>query len=86
MALNHQSLLLQKPSFSPSLDCFRNVQIILEKYPNQNILDTILYPNASITELLLREGFARCVDWLIAVHTWGAKKLRAAEKFARNAG
>ncbi|XP_010000625.1 PREDICTED: staphylococcal nuclease domain-containing protein 1, partial [Chaetura pelagica] len=57
----------------------RDVQIVLESCHNQNILGTILHPNGNITELLLREGFARCVDWSIAVYTRGADKLRAAE-------
>ncbi|EMP30550.1 hypothetical protein UY3_12321, partial [Chelonia mydas] len=37
----------------------------------------------NITELLLKEGFARCVDWSIAVYTRGAEKLRAAERYAK---
>ncbi|KAH0617270.1 hypothetical protein JD844_029164 [Phrynosoma platyrhinos] len=64
----------------------RDVQIILESCHNQNILGTILHPasdNGNITELLLKEGFARCVDWSIAVYTRGAEKLRAAERYAK---
>ncbi|TVK72983.1 Staphylococcal nuclease domain-containing protein 1 [Bagarius yarrelli] len=61
----------------------RDVQIILESCPNQNILGTILHPNGNITELLLKEGFARCVDWSMAVYTQGAEKLRAAERSAK---
>lgn len=61
----------------------RDVQIILESCHNQNILGTILHPNGNITELLLKEGFARCVDWSIAVYTRGSEKLRAAERFAK---
>ncbi|KAL0963016.1 hypothetical protein UPYG_G00348450 [Umbra pygmaea] len=61
----------------------RDVQIILESCPNQIILGTILHPNGNITELLLKEGFARCVDWSMAVYTQGAEKLRAAEKSAK---
>ncbi|KAG8440117.1 hypothetical protein GDO86_006056 [Hymenochirus boettgeri] len=61
----------------------RDVQIILESCHNQNILGTILHPNGNITELLLKEGFARCVDWSIAVYTQGSEKLRAAERFAK---
>lgn len=34
----------------------------------------------NIAELLLREGFARCVDWSMAVLSKGHDKLRAAEK------
>ncbi|XP_041110536.1 staphylococcal nuclease domain-containing protein 1 [Polyodon spathula] len=61
----------------------RDVQIILESCPNQVILGTILHPNGNITELLLKEGFARCVDWSIAVYSQGADKLRAAERSAK---
>ncbi|NP_001079606.1 staphylococcal nuclease and tudor domain containing protein 1 S homeolog [Xenopus laevis] len=61
----------------------RDVQIILESCHNQNVLGTILHPNGNITELLLKEGFARCVDWSIAIYTQGSEKLRAAERFAK---
>uniref|UniRef100_A0A8C6NKX5 Staphylococcal nuclease domain-containing protein n=1 Tax=Nothobranchius furzeri TaxID=105023 RepID=A0A8C6NKX5_NOTFU len=61
----------------------RDVQIILESCHNQVILGTILHPNGNITELLLKEGFARCVDWSMAVYTQGAEKLRAAERSAK---
>ncbi|XP_053320970.1 staphylococcal nuclease domain-containing protein 1 [Spea bombifrons] len=61
----------------------RDVQIILESSHNQNVLGTILHPNGNITELLLKEGFARCVDWSMAVYTQGSEKLRAAERFAK---
>ncbi|KAL7979763.1 hypothetical protein Chor_008101 [Crotalus horridus] len=39
--------------------------------------------NGNITELLLKEGFARCVDWSMAVYTRGAEKLRSAERYAK---
>ncbi|KAJ8373795.1 hypothetical protein SKAU_G00043750 [Synaphobranchus kaupii] len=61
----------------------RDVQIILESCPNQIILGTIMHPNGNITELLLKEGFARCVDWSMAVYTQGADKLRSAERSAK---
>ncbi|MFT7799310.1 staphylococcal nuclease domain-containing protein 1 [Arapaima gigas] len=61
----------------------RDVQIILEGCHNQIFLGTILHPNGNITELLLKEGFARCVDWSMAVYTQGADKLRAAERSAK---
>lgn len=37
----------------------------------------------NIAELLLLEGFARCVDWSIVHIKSGAEKLRAAEKLAK---
>lgn len=43
-------------------------------------LTLFLSQNGNITELLLKEGFARCVDWSMAVYTQGAEKLRAAER------
>lgn len=43
-------------------------------------LTRFLSQNGNITELLLKEGFARCVDWSMAVYSQGAEKLRAAER------
>ncbi|XP_068744654.1 staphylococcal nuclease domain-containing protein 1-like [Montipora capricornis] len=60
----------------------REVKIILEGVSNQNYIGTIIHPAGNIAELLLREGFARCVDWSMAVLSNGHHKLRAAEKFA----
>lgn len=39
--------------------------------------------NGNIAEALLREGFARCVDWSIATVTGGPEKLRLGEKQAK---
>jgi len=39
--------------------------------------------NGNITEMLLNEGLARCVDWSIGVVTEGPEKYRAAEKGAK---
>ncbi len=61
----------------------REVQVILEGVSNQNLLGTILHPNGSIAEILLKEGFAKCVDWSMGVVSQGADKLRAAEKVAK---
>ncbi|XP_014664690.1 PREDICTED: LOW QUALITY PROTEIN: staphylococcal nuclease domain-containing protein 1-like [Priapulus caudatus] len=65
------------------LNAKRNVEVVLEGVSNQNLLGTILHPNGNITELLLKEGFARCVDWSMGVVTQGPEKLRAAEKSAK---
>ncbi|XP_076820174.1 staphylococcal nuclease domain-containing protein 1-like isoform X2 [Clavelina lepadiformis] len=62
----------------------RDVKIILEGVSNQNLmLATVLHPNGNITEMLLQEGFARCVDWSITSYTQGPEKLRALEKKAK---
>jgi staphylococcal nuclease domain-containing protein 1 len=39
----------------------------------------------NIAEALLKEGFARCVDWSMALMKNGADKLRFAEKAAKEA-
>lgn len=44
----------------------RDVEVILESVNNANFVGTILYPKGNIAEALLREGFARCVDWSMA--------------------
>ncbi|CAL1537379.1 unnamed protein product [Lymnaea stagnalis] len=62
----------------------KDVKIILEGVSNQNLLGTVLHPNGNITEFLLKEGFARCVDWSMGVVSQGAEKLRAAEKSAKD--
>ncbi|XP_041351228.1 staphylococcal nuclease domain-containing protein 1-like [Gigantopelta aegis] len=61
----------------------RDVKIILEGVSNQNLLGTVIHPNGNIGELLLKEGFARCVDWSMGVVSQGPEKLRAAEKMAK---
>jgi len=66
----------------------RDVQIILEGVANQSngiLLGSILHPNGNISEFLLREGLARCVDWSMGVVTGGAEKYRTAEKQAKQA-
>ncbi|XP_054718576.1 staphylococcal nuclease domain-containing protein 1-like [Uloborus diversus] len=61
----------------------RDVEVILESVSNQNFLGTIIHPNGNITELLLSEGFGKCVDWSLQCATSGVEKLRAAEKYAK---
>ncbi|CAH1799685.1 unnamed protein product [Owenia fusiformis] len=70
--------------FTESRLLHREVKVILEGVSNQNILGTIIHPKGNIAELLLREGFAKCVDWSMGVVTQGADKLRAAEKAAKD--
>lgn len=66
----------------------RDVQIVLEGVANQSngiLLGTVLHPNGNISEFLLREGLARCVDWSMGVVSCGAEKYRNAEKQAKTA-
>lgn len=44
----------------------REIEIRLESVNNANFVGTILYPKGNIAEALLREGFAKCVDWSMA--------------------
>ncbi|KAK8384015.1 hypothetical protein O3P69_016033 [Scylla paramamosain] len=61
----------------------RDVQVILETFNNNNFVGSIVHKKGNIAEALLREGFARCVDWSIATVTGGPEKLRAAERVAK---
>lgn len=63
----------------------REVEIILESVNNANFVGTIVHPKGNIAELLLKEGFARCVDWSIAFMKSGADRLRNAERQAKEA-
>lgn len=45
----------------------KDVEVILESVNNNNFVGTILHPQGNIAEALLRQGFAKCVDWSLAV-------------------
>lgn len=61
----------------------RDVEIILESVSNNNFVGSVLHPNGSIAELLVKEGFARCVDWSMTFVSSGVDKLRPAERYAK---
>lgn len=44
----------------------REVKIVLESVNNTNFVGSIQFPKGNIAEALLREGFAKCVDWSMA--------------------
>lgn len=44
----------------------RDVEIVLESVNNTNFVGSILHPKGNIAESLLREGFAKCVEWSMA--------------------
>ena len=48
---------------------------------NQNFLGTVIHPAGNIAELLLKEGFSKCVDWSMGVLTCGHEKYRQAERW-----
>merc|ERR1719419_140692 len=62
----------------------RDVKVILEGVNNNNLVGSVIHPNGNIAELLLKEGFARCVDWSMGMVSGGPEKLRAAEKVAKD--
>lgn len=62
----------------------RDIQIVLESVSNQNFLGTIIHPAGNIAELLLKEGFARCVDWSMAVLSSDHDRYRQAERSAKD--
>jgi len=82
-AANTEALAEEAKFFTESRLLHRDVEVILESVNNNNYVGTIIHPNGNIAELLLREGFARCVDWSIAMVTGGSEKLRSAEKGAK---
>lgn len=62
----------------------QDVKIQLEGTSGQNnLLGTVVHAKGNITELLLKDGFARCVDWSIGQYTEGPAKLRECEKEAK---
>jgi len=61
----------------------REVDVILESSNNNNFVGSVLHPNGNIAEALLKEGFAKCVDWSITKVTSGPEGYRAAEKTAK---
>jgi staphylococcal nuclease domain-containing protein 1 len=61
----------------------RDIKLRIEGVSNQNVVATVIHPAGNIAELLLKEGFARCVDWTMKVVMEGREMLRGAEKEAR---
>jgi staphylococcal nuclease domain-containing protein 1 len=62
----------------------RDVEVILEGTSNQNFMGSVLHPRGNIAEFLLKEGYAKCVDWSIGIASAGAATLREAEKTAKD--
>ncbi|KAA0200818.1 hypothetical protein HAZT_HAZT002114, partial [Hyalella azteca] len=61
----------------------RDIKIVLETANNNNVVGSIIHPSGNIAEALLKEGFAKCVDWSMTTVTGGPEKLRAAERIAK---
>lgn len=60
----------------------RDVQVRLEQMNNNNFVGTLTFLERDIAEYLLREGYAKCLDWTIGL-TKDPKKLRAVELEAK---
>eukprot|EP00121_Abeoforma_whisleri_P001473 Awhi_evm1s1311 len=62
----------------------RSVKVILQGVANQTFLGTVLHPAGNISECLLKEGFARVVDWSLSCTTASCQNsYRSAEQFAK---
>jgi len=61
----------------------RDIQIVFESVSGANFLGSIIHPAGNIAELLLKEGFARCIDWSMAVLSSDHDKYRLAERSAK---
>ncbi|CAI8042689.1 Staphylococcal nuclease domain-containing protein 1, partial [Geodia barretti] len=61
----------------------QDVKLLIEGVSYQLVIASIIHPMGNIAERLLREGFARCVDWSIAMVSKDKERLRAAEKTAK---
>ena len=58
----------------------RGVKVLLEGTNGQNFVGSVKHPAGNIAELLLANGYAKCVDWSITLVTGGPVSLRNAEK------
>lgn len=74
---------LEAHYFTESRLLQRDVEIVLESVNNRNFVGSILHPNGNIAEALLREGFAKCVDWSLQCVTGGPEKYRQAQAMAK---
>ncbi|CEF59740.1 LD20211p [Strongyloides ratti] len=61
----------------------REIDLIVEGVDNQRIVASIAHRAGNIAVLLLREGYAKCIDWSIGLVTGGAQAYRDAEKVAK---
>ena len=66
----------------------QDVKVVLEGVANQSsgiLQGTVLHPRGNISEFLLKDGLAKCVDWSMGIVSAGPEKYRAAEKQAKQA-
>ena len=63
----------------------QEVEIVLESVSNKNFVGSVFHPNGNIAEVLLRQGFAKIVDWSLACVSEGPEKYRKAQAQAKEA-
>ena len=61
----------------------RDVKLILEGISNQNFMGSVIHPRGNIAEFLLKEGYAKCVEWSLGLASGGAQAFRDAERYAK---
>lgn len=61
----------------------RSVEVVLESNSNQNFIGSVYHPRGNIAIFLLKDGYAKCVEWSISVSTDGPAALREAENSAK---
>ena len=74
---------LEAHYFTESRLLQRDVEIILESVNNKNFIGSVRHPNGNIAEALLKEGFAKCVDWSLQCVTGGPEPYRKAQASAK---
>ncbi|XP_075230128.1 staphylococcal nuclease domain-containing protein 1 [Lycorma delicatula] len=60
----------------------RDVEITLDSISGSNVVGSILHPKGNIAELLLQEGYAKCLDWTMKF-VKNAETFRKYEKIAK---
>ena len=55
----------------------------MESVNNKNFIGSVVHPAGNIAEALLKEGFAKCVDWSLQCVTGGPEKYRKAQSAAK---
>ncbi|XP_063698694.1 staphylococcal nuclease domain-containing protein 1 [Culicoides brevitarsis] len=63
----------------------QTVKVVLESATNTYFLGSVIHPKGNIAEALVREGFAKTIDWSLSGFSNDvAEKLRNAEKHAKS--
>jgi len=74
---------LEAHYFTESRLLQQEVEVVLESVNNRNFVGSVFHPNGNIAVPLLKQGFAKCVDWSLACATEGPEKYRQAQAYAK---